>query len=880
MRVDDIRHRFLSYFADRGHDTVPSASLVPHDDPTLFFVNAGMVPFKDVFTGAETREVNRATSVQRCVRVSGKHNDLENVGRTPRHHTFFEMLGNFSFGDYFKEEAIGFAWDFLTRELSVDADRLWVTIFEDDDEAYDLWRAAGFPDSRLQRLGAKDNYWSMGDTGPCGPCSEIHYDHGPSISSETGGPATEDPRYVEIWNLVFMQFDQRANGEKLALPRPSIDTGMGLERIAAVAQGKYSNYETDAFAGLLEQAALSAGKAYGSGGEEDVAMRVIADHARATAFLVSDGVMPSNEARGYVLRRIMRRAIRFGVKLGIEKNFFHDVVQRVIRDFGAAYPELQERTHFIDEIVRSEEDRFRSTLDRGLKLLDREMARVGAGGTLPGDVAFTLSDTYGFPLDLTQLIAEERGVAVDEVAYKTELEAQRARGRKAWKGSGEEAVGELWRDVGTQHGQTEFDGYPSQQSNGTQGQGRIVSLARKADGDLELVQRLEAGESGIVVLDKTPFYAESGGQVGDAGRLADGNTAFRVDDTQKGSGLHLHHGVVESGALTVDMGVQATVDPTVRDQTRRNHTATHLLHAALRSVLGDHVTQKGSLVGPDRLRFDFSHHKPVSAEQLRQIEDLVNDEVLKNTELSSTVMALDEAKAAGAMALFGEKYADDVRVVSVPGFSVELCGGTHVHRTGDIGSLIITGETGIAAGVRRIEAQTGTGALQVARDWSGTVQAAASALKTGSDQLLDAIRKLQDDRKRVEKELAALQSKLASEAAGALIDGAQDHGGVKVLAARYDGDLKEQADRLRDQLGTALIVLAQQKGPKAVLLVAATADLAGKRVHAGKLVKELAAHVGGGGGGRPDLAQAGGARPEGIDAALAAAYEWAAQNLV
>lgn len=879
MKLDQIRSRFLDYFGDRGHEVVPSAPLVPRNDPSLYFVNAGMVPFKDVFTGAAQRDTTRATSSQRCVRVSGKHNDLENVGRTPRHHTFFEMLGNFSFGDYFKEDAVRFAWDLLTREFAIDPARLWITVFQDDDEAYDLWRSIDVPAERIQRLGHKDNFWSMGPTGPCGPCAEIHYDHGPSISSETGGPATEDPRYVEIWNLVFMQYDQRTADERVDLPRPSIDTGMGLERIAAVLQGVYSNYDTDAFTNLVQRAAKCAEKPYGKGGEDDVAMRVIADHARAAAFLISDGVMPSNEERGYVLRRIMRRAIRFGVKLEIDTPFFHEVTDQVIRDFRGAYPEIGDRQSFIQGVVRAEEDRFRTTLDRGLKLLDREMEQVGQGGTLPGEVAFTLSDTYGFPLDLTQLIAEERGVSVDKEAYDVALEAQRERGRAAWKGSGEAGVNTLWSRLATENGETRFEGYPGGSDDGTTGSGTVVAMVRTGEEGHTPVSRLESGESGIVLLDATPFYGESGGQVGDSGTLTAQGLLARVTDTQKASGLHLHYVEVDQGAMTLGEQVDASVDSSLRDQTRRNHTATHLLHAALRDILGEHVTQKGSLVAPRRLRFDFSHHKPVTAAELRQVEDQVNEQILANTALTEDVMSLDDAKEHGAMALFGEKYAEQVRVVSVPGYSVELCGGTHVGRTGDIGTFLITSEAGVAAGVRRIEAQTGAGALEVARGWSDTVSAAATALKGNRDQLVAGIERLQDDRKRLEKELEQLKTELAQAAAGDIASSAIDVGGVQVVSARYDGNMKEQADRLRDQLGSSLIVLAQEKGPKAIILVATTSDLAGKTVHAGKLVKTLAAHIGGGGGGRPDMAQAGGKNPAGIDQALAAALTWARENL-
>ena len=875
MQLNEIRRRFLTFFADRGHDVVPSATLVPHDDPTLFFVNAGMVPFKDVFVGAERRAIPRAASVQRCMRVSGKHNDLENVGRTPRHHTFFEMLGNFSFGDYFKREAIAYAWEMLTGELQIPAERLWVTVYEDDDEAYELWRSNGFPAERLQRLGKADNFWAMGDTGPCGPCSEIHFDHGPGISSDTRGPAGGDRRYVEIWNLVFMQFEQRADGTMVPLPRPSIDTGAGLERVAAVTQGVFSNYDTDAFRGLIGRGVELSGRPYGRSDDDDTALRVLADHARATAFLVSDGVMPSNEGRGYVLRRVMRRAIRFGVKLGLERPFLHELCDRVVTDFGDAYPELRERVTFIDEVVRSEEDRFRATLDRGLRVLGGEIERVGAGGRIHGDVAFTLSDTFGFPLDLTRLIAEEQGVSVDEDGFQSALEAQRARGRAAWKGSGEEAVAGLWRQVAETVGATLFTGYPTEDRPGIDGAGRIVALFARDGDEVRSVDALPEGAAGVVVLDATPFYAESGGQVGDVGLLTDDVHTFDVADTTKASGLHLHHGRVREGTLRVGAHLRARVEGHRRDATRRNHTATHLLHAALREILGEHVTQKGSLVAPDRLRFDFSHHKPMTADELRRVEDRVNEQILRNTALREQVMPLDQAKSEGAMALFGEKYDDEVRVVRVPGFSTELCGGTHVGRTGDIGSFLLVSEGGVAAGVRRIEAQTGVGALQVARGWSESLAAAADTLKTSPDRVGEALRRLLDERRKLEKDLEAARAEVAKAAAGDLIGQARTIGGVAVLVARYDGDLREQADRLRDKLGTSLVVLASQAGGKAQLLVAATQDLAGKRVHAGKLVGELAGHVGGRGGGRPDLAQAGGPDVAGIDAALAAAVAWA-----
>jgi len=867
VNTNEIRQTFLDYFEDKGHTIVPSGSLIPHNDPTLFFVNAGMVPFKDVFTGAEKRDYSRATSAQKCLRVSGKHNDLDNVGRTPRHHTFFEMLGNFSFGDYFKAEAIPMAWELLAEKLKIDAERLWVTVFTEDDEAYQIWKDIGFPESRIQRLGAKDNFWSMGEFGPCGPCSEIHYDHGAAVSDDDRGPAGEGDRYVEIWNNVFMQFDQTPEG-RFELPHPSIDTGMGLERIAAVLQGVYSNYDTDAFQPLIRKAADIGGLKYGDDNVADTALRVIADHSRAAAFLVADGVMPSNTERGYVLRRIMRRAIRFGVKIGIERPFLHQTAMQVIDGFAGTYPELHARRGFIEEVVHAEEERFRRTLDRGMRLLDTEIERVGKGGEIPGDIAFKMADTYGFPFDLTELIAEEREITVDKEGYDTASEAQKARGRLAWKGSGEAAVGQMWHQLAEEVGTTSFTGYDRDDDVAT-----IAALFLLADGQSTRVDKLEVGQSGIVVLEKTPFYAESGGQVGDTGKLG----SSKVTDTQTAAGLSLHHVDVGDPLVVGDI-VQARVDGRSRDMTRRNHSATHLLHAALREILGDHVTQKGSLVGPNRLRFDFSHHKPLKAKQIRRIEKRVNGEILKNTGLTTDLKSLDDAVADGAMALFGEKYANDVRVVSIPGFSVELCGGTHCQATGDIGLFTITQETGVAAGVRRIEAQTGTGALQVAYDNIDTLAKAAERLKSNPDQILDAIGRLQDERKRLEKELKRLATEAAKDAAGDMIGQAVEIGGIKVLAVQFDGDLKEQADRLRDQ-GIGLVVLAAARGPRVQLLVAAKKDIAGSRVHAGNMVKEIAPLIGGGGGGRPDMAQAGGKNAAGIPAALERAYSYAAEIL-
>ncbi len=872
MDANSIRRSFLEFFEGKGHRVVPSSPLIPHNDPTLYFVNAGMVQFKDHFTGKEAAPYPRAASSQKCLRVSGKHNDLDNVGRTPRHHTFFEMLGNFSFGDYFKGQAIPWAWELLTQVWGIDPDRLWVTIYTDDDEAFAIWHEqVGVAADRIQRLGAKENFWSMGETGPCGPCSEIHYDHGAHLDPSGGGPATDSPRYVEIWNNVFMQFEQHEDGSRTGLPAPSIDTGMGLERIAAVLQGHYWNYDTDLFQPLIRRASQLAGVKVRESDEVDTALRVIADHARAAAFLVGDGVMPSNEGRGYVLRRIMRRGIRFGYKLGLERPFLHEVCGTVIEGFGDVYPELSNRASYIDEVVKGEEERFHRTLARGMSLLDAELA--DHDGTLGGDVAFKLYDTYGFPLDLTELIAEERGVSVDTAGFEQEMEAQRAKGRAAWKGSGEQAVAQLWHDLHAEHGDTTFTGYDRGRDVG-----RVVAIVRQTgEGEglqSEQVERLEAGERGIVILDRTPFYAESGGQVGDAGQLG----AFRVADTIKASGLHLHHGVAGE-ALSVGDVVEGSVDEARRDRTRRNHTGTHLLHAALRQVLGDHVTQKGSLVGPDRLRFDFSHHKPMTPEELAEVERLVNTEILRNTALDTTLDDLEAAIARGAMALFGEKYDARVRVVAVPGFSVELCGGTHVSRTGDIGLLRIVAETGVAAGVRRIEAQTGTGAMKVIHDEHEQLVAAARQLKTEPARVVEAVSRLQEERKGLERQIAELKREMARAAAGDLLGRAREVAGIRVLAAEFDGDLKEQADRLRDQLGSALVVLFGRSGEKVTVVAAATPDIAGKRVHAGKVLQEVAPLVGGRGGGRPDLAQGGGGDPSGIEAAVDRVYAFASETL-
>lgn len=854
MFAAEIRQRFLDYFRRHGHAVVASSPLIPQNDPTLFFTNAGMVQFKDVFLGEDKRDYRRAATVQKCLRVSGKHNDLENVGHTARHHTFFEMLGNFSFGDYFKVEAIRFAWEFLTKEMEIDPSRLWVTVYEEDDEALEIWRdRIGVPAARIQRLGKADNFWAMGDTGPCGPCTEIHYDHGPGISDNLDGPGGGDPRYVEIWNLVFMQYDRAADGTLTPLPRPSIDTGMGLERLAAVKQGVFMNYDTDLFQVIIQHAARLAGKVYGADPATDVALKVIADHARATAFLIADGVMPSNEGRGYVLRRIMRRAIRYGVKIGLSKPFLVETTATVISHFGDAYPELRERAAFIREVVLGEEQRFAATLRQGLGLLEREIS--GGPARISGEVAFALSGTYGFPFDLTELIAAEHGLTVDHAGYAALLEEEKERGRKHWGGSGSERIAELWRTLAAQP--TRFTGY----AQGAAGdRGAAVVRAIIAEG--AEVDALVEGQSGEVLLDSTPFYAESGGQVGDTGALSWEGGAAEVGDCQKPvPELHVHHVTVRSGVLRAGAAVVAAVDAGRRDRTRLNHTGTHLLHAALRQVLGGHVSQKGSLVGPDRLRFDFAHHKPMTAEEIARVEDLVNAEILANAAVDSAVLPIEEAKQRGAVALFGEKYGEVVRVISVGGFSTEFCGGTHARRAGDIGFLKILSESGTAAGVRRIEAQTGPGAARWVREQEALLGAAVEALKSTPAKLLEDLRRLQEERARLGRELEQARVELARASIGDLSARVTPVNGVPLLVAEVPlgaDHLRDEADRWRDKLGSAAVVLVSRSEGAVRLAASVSKDLAGKRVHAGKLVGALAGIVGGRGGGRPDFAQAGG----------------------
>ena len=872
MGSAELRAAFLDFFKGHGHTIVPSSSLVPGNDPTLLFTNAGMVQFKDVFLGKDVRGYVRAASSQRCVRAGGKHNDLENVGYTARHHTFFEMLGNFSFGDYFKRDAIRYAWEFVTGPewLGIDPARLMVTVYHTDDEAYDLWHTVvGLPKDRIVRIGDKpgggsDNFWQMGETGPCGPCTEIFYDHGPGIPG--GPPGSDDAdgdRWIEIWNLVFMQFDRSADGTLTPLPKPSVDTGMGLERVAAVMQHVHSNYEIDLFRGLIRAAA----EATGTTDLGASSLKVIADHIRATAFLIADGVQPSNEGRGYVLRRIMRRAIRHGFMLGQRRPFFHRLVAALEQEMGAAYPELTRQRAHIERVILQEEERFAETLTQGMALLDEAIAGLG-GREIPGETVFKLYDTYGFPVDLTNDIAREKGLTLDEAGFEAAMEAQRTRARAASK------FGVDLRAGVSVDGETRFTGYELER-----GTGRVVALFRGN----QPVELLGAGDDGQVVLDATPFYAESGGQVGDRGTLGAGGARFAVADTQKLGKAHLHVGRVEAGTLKMGDTVEAVVDHARRQATRLNHTATHLLHAALRQVLGTHVTQKGSLVSPERLRFDFAHPSAVTPEELREIERLVNAEVRANAAAETRLMKYDDAVAAGAMALFGEKYEDEVRVLRVGDFSTELCGGTHASRAGDIGFFRIVGEGGVAAGVRRIEAVTGEGALGHVVETDQKLREVAGAIKATRDDVEDKVRQLVERARRLEKEVAQLKDRLASGQGRDLASDAVGVGGAKVLATTIAGAdvaaLRNAVDQLKGKLGSAVIVLGSvDAAGKAVLIAGVTQDLTAK-VKAGELANFVAAQVGGKGGGRPDLAQAGGTQPENLDTALASVAGWVGERL-
>ncbi len=874
MKSAQIRQRFLDFFARHQHQVVPSSPLVPGNDPTLLFTNAGMVQFKDVFLGLDKRPYKRACSSQRCVRAGGKHNDLENVGYTARHHTFFEMLGNFSFGDYFKRDAIRFAWQFMTEEMGLPAERLWVTVFEEDEEAAEIWlNEIGVPPAQLARLGADSNFWAMGDTGPCGPCTEIFYDHGAEVQGGPPGTPDEDgDRYVEVWNLVFMQYDRAADGSLTPLPRPSVDTGMGLERMAAVMQGVHSNYDIDLFQALIRAAAT----ATGASDLDSASLRVIADHIRACAFLIVDGVLPSNEGRGYVLRRIIRRAIRHGYKLGMEQPFFHKLVAPLNEQMGEAYPELTRNQAQVERALLQEEERFAETLEQGMSILEEAISGM-SGQEIPGATAFKLYDTYGFPLDLTADIARERGLGVDLAGFDAAMEAQRERGRAGSQFALGDLQANLAKVIGAgdaaERSTTEFVGYESLDTRGQ------VTLLVK---DGRAAETARAGDEVVIFLNRTPFYAESGGQVGDTGTLSASGVEIRIDDTQKAGKGHAHVGTVLKGQIRLGDTLEAHVDAVRRKAIILNHSATHLLHAALRRVLGEHVTQKGSLVAPDRLRFDFSHFEPVTAEQLERIEALVNEQVRANAEAQTTVMDFDDAVAAGAMALFGEKYDDRVRVLKIGDFSTELCGGTHVTRAGDIGLLKITSEAGIASGVRRIEAVTGARAMDWVRAGEEALRRIAGLIRGGREDAEDKVRQLLQRSRQLEKEVQKLKGQLANGQGHDLAGQAVDIGDIKVLAARVDGAdakaLRDAVDRLKQKLGKSVVVLGSVDDGKVQLVAGVTRD-AVALVKAGDLVNEVAQFVGGKGGGRPDMAQAGGNEPAGMDAALARVSQYVAERV-
>jgi alanyl-tRNA synthetase len=864
MTSNELRRAFLEFFRERGHEVVPSSPLVPGNDPTLLFTNAGMVQFKDVFLGADQRKYKRAVTSQRCVRAGGKHNDLENVGYTARHHTFFEMLGNFSFGDYFKEEAIKLAWELLTKVLGLPPEKLWVTVFEDDVEAADIWlKTMKIDPKRFSRMGVKDNFWSMGDTGPCGPCSEIFFDHGADIAGGPPGSADEEgDRYVEIWNLVFMQFDRAASGEMTPLPKPSVDTGMGLERIAAVMQGVHSNYQIDLFANLIEAIC----KILGVKNDGSSSLNVIADHIRACSFLIVDGVLPGNEGRGYVLRRIIRRAIRHGKNLGVTDTFFHKLVRPLCKEMGEAYPELPKARAHVEKILKTEEERFAETLDQGIEILDEAISAL-KGKVIPGEVVFRLYDTFGFPVDLTADIARERGLSIDEKGFEHQMAGQRDRARAASKFGVTESAS-IQTDVSSG-----FTGYDRLEE-----ESGVVALFK----DGKEVNSASAGEEVAAILESTPFYAESGGQVGDTGVLEAANTIFTVADTRKSGNAILHFGKVQSGVLAKGDAVQARVDAKRRHATVLNHSATHLLHAALRKVLGEHVAQKGSLVAPDRLRFDFSHYEAVTAEQLQAIEDLVNDEIRKNTDAETRLMQYDDAVASGAIALFGEKYDDEVRVLRLGDFSVELCGGTHVSRSGDIGLFKIVSEGGVASGVRRIEAVTGKGALRWIDANQRSLDSIASLLRSQRDQVLPKVEQLIRRSKELEKELAQTRQKLLTGGSSSMTDGVVEIDGIKVLATRMDGAdaraLRDAVDRFKDKLQNAVIVLGSVDDGKVRLAAGVTRNITA-RIQAGDVIRPVAEQVGGKGGGRADFAQAGGSNPEALDAALASVQAWVTEHL-
>lgn len=874
MKSAEIREAFLRFFEQQGHTRVASSSLIPGNDPTLLFTNAGMNQFKDCFLGQEKRAYTRAVSSQKCVRAGGKHNDLENVGYTARHHTFFEMLGNFSFGDYFKRDAITFAWTFLTSDkwLNLPKEKLWVTVYATDDEAYDIWtKEVGVPAERMVRIGdnkgapyASDNFWTMGDTGPCGPCTEIFYDHGADIwGGPPGSPEEDGDRYIEIWNNVFMQFNRTADGVLHPLPAPSVDTGMGLERISAVLQHVHSNYEIDLFQSLLSASA----QAIGCTNDNQASLKVVADHIRSCGFLIADGVLPSNEGRGYVLRRIIRRACRHGNKLGAKGSFFYQIVAALVAEMGEAFVELKSQQAHIERVLKAEEEQFAKTLEQGLKILEQDLAEL-KGSVVPGDVVFKLYDTYGFPMDLTGDIARERNLTLDEAGFEREMEAQRVRARSA------SSFGMDYNSLVKVDVATEFTGYSA-----TSGSAKVVALYKEG----QSVDVLNEGEEGVVVLDQTPFYAESGGQVGDCGYLKAAAGRFEVRDTTKTGGAFLHHGVLAQGSLLVGAQVDAQVAAEVRHATSLNHSATHLLHAALRQVLGEHVQQKGSLVDSQRLRFDFSHFEAIKPEQLKALEDIVNAEIRKNSAVETEETDIDTAKKKGAMALFGEKYGDNVRVLSMGGdFSVELCGGIHANRTGDIGLLKITSEGGVASGVRRIEAVTGAAALAYLNAAEEQLKEAANLIKGTRDNLIDKLSAVLERNRLLEKQLEQLQAKAASAAGDDLSASALDVKGVKVLAVRLDGQdgkaLLALVDQLKNKLGRAVILLGSVHEEKVVLVAGVTKDLTGQ-LKAGDLMKQAAAAVGGKGGGRPDMAQGGGIDAAQLDAALALTVPFVEQGV-
>ncbi len=863
--ASEIRSQFLEYFRDRDHEVVPSSSLVPANDPTLLFTNAGMVQFKDVFLGNEKRAYTRAVTSQRCVRAGGKHNDLENVGYTARHHTFFEMLGNFSFGDYFKREAINYAWEFLTKELGIPEERLWVTVFKDDDEAADIWlKEVGVSRDRFRRCDEKDNFWSMGDTGPCGPCTEIFYDHGEGISG--GPPGSDEPegdRYVEIWNLVFTQYDRNSVGKLNPIPDPSVDTGMGLERITAVMQGVHNNYDIDLFRHLIDALKQLAGKKK----LEVTSSRVVADHIRSCAFLIADGVAPSNEGRGYVLRRIIRRAIRHGNKLGFKEPFFYKLVVALEAEMGEAYPELGRSRAYIEKVLLAEEQRFAETLEQGLKVLDEVIAGL-KGDKIDGEAVFKLYDTYGFPVDLTADVAREKGLQVDMEGFHQAMAEQRQRARAASKFEAATSVNTDDKLV------SEFSGYNRLQQKST-----IIAIYQ----DGRKVQSMAQGDLGGVILLETPFYAQSGGQVGDKGELTGQGVFFEVEDTKKQGQSHVHLGILRAGSLKVGDVVTATVDGERRRHIMRNHSATHLLHAALRTVLGDHVVQKGSLVAPDRLRFDFSHPEPLTADEIRTIERLINRTILENSPTKIEIMPLEKALESGSMSLFGEKYDDVVRVLKIGGtFSNELCGGTHVEHAGDIGLFKIISEGGVASGIRRIEAVTGEGALDWVDQTQHSLDQITQVLKSDRDNVEARLLAQQEKLRKLEKEVEQYKARLASSAGDDMLDSAVDIDGIKVLACTLDGadakTLRDTVDQLKNKLGTAALILAAVNDNKVNLVAGVTADSTG-RIKAGDLVNFVARQVGGKGGGRPDMAQAGGNDPAALPAALSGVPDWVRQQL-